>query len=114
MCTFRKFNKTIEILQGDIEALETDKNEMEKKLDQQTRKGMMPDLASRRLGPRGSPYASPFGSPFISRRVSSGVAGGSSSGSVEGGDSSMGDQQQGFQNSLLLARVSIVQVHIYS
>ena len=79
---------------------------MEKKLDQQTRKGMMPDIAGRRLGPRGSPYASPFGSPFVSRRVSSGVVGGASSESAGGSDASVGDQQQSLQNSLLLARVS--------
>ena len=104
---YRKFNKTIEILQGDIEALETDKYEIEKKLDQQTRKGMVPDISGRRLGPRGSPYASPFGSPFISRRVSSGMVGGATGAVGEEGDTAVGDQQQALQNSLLLARVSL-------
>ena len=103
----RKFNKTIEILQGDIEALETDKSEMEKKLDQQARKGMMADVTGRRLGPRGSPYSSPFSSPFISRRVSGGVAaGGGGTAAAEGSDTSVarGDQQM-LQSPLLLSRV---------
>ena len=107
----RKFNKTIEILQGDIEALETDKNEMEKKLDQQARKSMMPDIG-RRYGSRGSPFASPFGSPFISRRVSGGVASGASD-TAEGGEAApgTGDQQQAaLQNPLLLARVREIAV----
>ena len=105
--TCRKFNKTIEILQGDIESLETDKNEMEKKLDQQTRKGMMADVTGRRLGPRGSPFSSPFSSPFISRRVSSGMtAGGGTVAGAEGSDTAaVGGDQQTLQSPLLLARV---------
>lgn len=79
---------------------------MEKKLDQQARKSMMPDISGRRYGSsRGSPFASPFGSPFISRRVSGGVAGDSS---AEGGEAApgTGDQlQPALQNPLLLARV---------
>ena len=83
---------------------------MEKKLDQQTRKGMMPDISGRRLGSRGSPFASPFGSPFISRRVGSGLVSGAGDATTttEGGDASApGDQQRALQNPLLLARVRI-------
>ena len=107
--TCRKFNKTIEILQGDIETLETDKSEMEKKLDQQTRKSMMPDITGRRYGSRGSPFASPFGSPFISRRVSGRVITDVGDAAAEGGEAAAGtggDQQSAtLQNPLLLARV---------
>lgn len=107
MYTCRKFNKTIEILQGDIESLETDKSEMEKKLDQQARKSMMPDIAGHRYGNRGSPFASPFGSPFISRRVSRGLSSNPSDTSVasEGGSDVAGSADQQQQNPLLLARV---------
>lgn len=67
---------------------------------------MVPDIAGRRIGPRGSPYTSPFGSPFISRRVSSGVVGGAMGAVGEEDDTAVSDQQQVLQNSLLLARVS--------
>ena len=102
--TCRKFKRTIEILQGDIEALEVDKNEMEKKLDQQTRKSMMPDITGRRYGSRGSPFASPMGSPFISRRVSGGMASGAG-GEGQGGEAGGDQLQAALQNPLLLARV---------
>ena len=114
----RKFNRTIEILQGDIENLESDKLSLEKKLDLQTKKTMLSDtsVGRRTLGGRGSPYSSPFsspfGSPFAGRRAPiPGVVGGVSAatgGVVEGAAGESGEmaQQVVIQNPpLLLARV---------
>ncbi len=89
--TCRKFSKTIEILQGDIEALENDKAALEKRLDHQTKKTMLSDVTTgrRSLGgrpsPYTSPYGSPFGSPFVGRRGVQSPAGGGAVG-VEGGE----------------------------
>lgn len=99
--TIRKFNKTIEILQGDIEALENEKINLEKKLDQSKKTGLLADIT---VGRRGR--SSPFGSPFASRKggVSPSVsseAGGAVSAS--GGDG--GPSEQALQSPLLLARV---------
>ena len=60
VCVCRKFNKTIEILQGDIEALENDKLAAERKLDQETQKAMRVDTPStRRL--RGASFGNTLG-----------------------------------------------------
>ena len=57
MC--RKFNKTIEILQGDIESLENDRQALERRLDQEAKKSMLADPTSRRM--RGSSFGNTFG-----------------------------------------------------
>lgn len=117
----RKFHRTIEILQGDIENLESDKLSLEKKLDLQTKKTLLSDISvgRRTLGGRGSPYSSPysspFGSPFAGRRGPiPGVGGGVSAaagGGVEGaaGEVGEGAQQVVIENPpLLLARVRTI------
>ena len=112
----RKFSRTIEILQGDIENLEHDKQTLEKRLDIQTKKTMLSDISAgrRTLGGRGSPYSSPFGSPFSARKGPlPGAGGGISPGTdvgVESADGNSGDgaEQMVIQNSpLLLARVML-------
>ena len=47
----RKFNKTIEILQGDIESLENDKQALERRLNQEAKKTMLADTTSLRVRP---------------------------------------------------------------
>ena len=60
VCVCRKFNKTIEILQGDIETLENEKIAAERKLDQEAQKAMRVDTTStRRL--RGSSFGNALG-----------------------------------------------------
>lgn len=60
VCLCRKFNKTIEILQGDIEILENEKMAAERKLDQEAQKAMRVDTTStRRL--RGSSFGNALG-----------------------------------------------------
>ncbi len=96
----RKFNKTIEILQGDIEALENDKTLLEKKVEIQSKRGILSDItvAGRRtLGGRGSPYSSPFSSPNISHRDSGSVSAVSEGVTVD----------NTLQTPLLLSRVSV-------
>lgn len=99
VCINRMFNKTIEILQGDIESLENDKLAIERRLlEQESKKMMLADTTSRRL--RGSSFGSAFGLREQERR---------------GGDGAAGEQQQGALPSslegaaspLLLARVSM-------
>ena len=79
----RKFSKTIGILQGDIDALESEKLGLEQRLSDQTKKTILSDVTGRTLGGRGSPYSgspygSPYGSPFVGRRGSGGVGAGGS------------------------------------
>lgn len=103
---FRKFNKTIEILQGDIEALENDKSSLEKRVEQQSKRTVLSDItvAGRRtLGGKGSPYSSPFTSPFTVRKEASGVKSGN------GGPDGSGEGvtlDQALQTPLLLSRVN--------
>ena len=62
VCVCRKFNKTIEILQGDIEALENEKTAAEKKLDQESKNAMLADTTTtttRRL--RGASFGNALG-----------------------------------------------------
>ena len=101
----RKFNKTIEILQGDIEALENEKLSLEKKLDQSKKTSLSDITVGRRS--RGSPFGSPFAArkTGITASVSASVVevGGAVSVSAGvGGDSA----EQALQSPLLLARVS--------
>ncbi len=112
--TNRKFSKTIEILQGDIEALENEKSGLEKRLEHQTKKTTSRRSLGGRASPYTSPYHSPFASPFIARRGVQAAAGGPVG--VEGGGSAMvatveegaeGDAQQAMvpDSPLLLAKV---------
>lgn len=75
MCSVcRKFNKTIEILQGDIEGLENDKLALERKLDQESKKSMLADTTTgRRL--RGSSFGSAFGLQRPKERSGEGAPG---------------------------------------
>lgn len=102
--TLRKFQKTIAILQGDIENLENERANLENKLDQQpTRKSVIGDLKLggskiRTLGGQGTPYGtspqlSPMGSPYVGRKTRD-VAG-----------TPQGDGISLEQNPLLLSRV---------
>lgn len=113
----RKFNKTIEILQGDIESLETDKCSLEKKVELHSKRGVLSDItvAGRRtLGGKGSPYHSPFSSPSVSRREESGGVGGS----VRSGGGEGVTLNNTLQTPLLLSRVSVCVLtaipHVYS
>ena len=112
-CLYRKFNKTIEILQGDIEALENDKCSLEKRVEQQSKRTVLSDItvAGRRtLGGKGSPYSSPFGSPYIARKEISGVRGGD--GGAEGSGESV-TLEQTLQTPLLLSRVKTMSYQIF-
>ena len=60
LCVCRKFNKTIEILQEDIETLENEKVAAERKLDQEAQKAIRAETPStRRL--RGASFGNPLG-----------------------------------------------------
>ena len=104
MCC-RKFNKTIEILQGDIAALEDDKNSLAQKFEQQSKRSVLSDIVvgRRTLGGKGSPYSSPFSSPYVSRKESAGV--GVKSGGGDSVESVTLDNT--LQTPLLLSRVGL-------
>lgn len=70
----RRFNKTIEILQGDIESLENDKLALERKLDQESKKSILAETTTgRRL--RGSSFGNAFGLQRPAERRGEGAAG---------------------------------------
>ena len=96
MCVCRKFNKTIEILQGDIESLENDKQAMERRLDQESKNTMLADTTSRRL--RGSSFGNVFGLREQQQERSGGEG---AAGEVQQGAPSV----EGEASPLLLARV---------
>ena len=99
-------------MQGDIENLESERVNLEKKLDQQpTRKSVIGDLKLggskiRTLGGQGTPYgtsphASPMGSPYVGRKA---------------GDVALDDGAERVsleQNPLLLSRVRCVCVWVW-
>ena len=96
-CICRKFKKTIEILQEDIESLENDKMAIERKLDQESKKTMLADTATTRRM-RGASFGNAFGLQRKEER--------------RGGEGAAGEQQEGAQppvdgaaSPLLLARV---------
>ena len=104
VCRCRKFNKTIEILQGDIESLENDKQAMERRLDQESKKSMLPDTTGRRM--RGSSFGNAFG-----LQRSEGKRGEGATGAVQEGAQPPGDSAA---SPLLLARVGVcVHMHVY-
>lgn len=113
--TFSQFQQTVAILQGDIEALENERMNLEKKLDQTSRKGVLGDLKLttriRTLGGSGSPYGSspyqsPVTSPYGGRRGA-----GNAVLTARASDSSIGDgagsesTESVEQSPLLLSRV---------
>lgn len=92
----RQFQRTISILQGDIENLELERVNLEKRLELTTSRSTPADLRLRR-GP--SPYQSPMASPFASRK-----AGGVASADEEGEGGSV---EAAAQDPVLLSRVSV-------
>ena len=109
VCVFfcRKFNRTIAILQNDIESLEEDKKSLAQKVEQQSKRSVLSDFSlpgRRTLGGKGSPYSSPFSSPYVSRKESAGIG-------VKGGSGDGGDVVESvtlentLQTPLLLSRV---------
>lgn len=114
----RQYQETIAILQQDIEALETDRTDLEKKLDQTAKKGVLSDIKListkiKTLGGRGSPYGgspllqSPASSPYVGRRAAgpSVAAGAAEDGGATAGSSDSMESMD-LQNPLLLSRVS--------
>ena len=95
----RKFKKTIEILQGDIETLESEKMMAERKLDQESKKAILAETSttSRRL--RGSSFGNALG-----LREGRGGAEGAVGAPQQGAQPSM----DGAASPLLLARVGVL------
>ena len=94
VCACRKFNKTIEILQGDIESLENEKLATEKRLDEESKKSML-------------------GEPTVSTRRTRGAAAFGTTFGLQREDGATGAQQEGAQppvsgSPLALARVCVV------
>lgn len=107
--------QTISILQGDIDSLENERINLEKKLEQSSaRKGPLADMKHaskiRTLGGPGSPYGgSPSTSPFAGRKSvggAKGVAASAASEVIGGGESGEVGMAQGVESHpLLLSRV---------